>query len=245
MPTCTNGHDNADGAAFCNACGQPIEPSDTAGPIAEQPAAGWFDDPTGRHANRYWDGSRWTSNVGDAGVPGTDEPGSGLAPPVLIEAGMVSPPPQETAQTSVRRQESKTDGSASAPNASPTEPVAPAVENFAVTIGDIGVTKNWVVTPNGNAPVAGSRWIVLDQSRTSKKIPSWAIVMAILFAVFCLIGLLFLLVKEDQTTGYVEVTVMSGSLTHVTQVPIRNQMDIAQIRQRVHQAQTLAAAAQA
>ena len=117
------------------------------------------------------------------------------------------------------------------------------VEQFAVTIGDIGVTRHWVVTPNGNAPISGSRWIVLDQSRTDKKIPTWAIVLAIIFAIFCLIGLLFLLVKEDRTTGYVEVTVMSGTLTHVTQVPIRSQNEIAQVRQRVHQAQTLAAAA--
>src|SRR5262245_23021640 len=79
-------------------------------------------------------------------------------------------------------------------------PVAPPpqTEQFAVTIGDIGVTRNWVVTPNGNAPVAGSRWIVLDQSRTERKIPTWAIVLAIVFAVLCLIGLLFLLVKEDR-----------------------------------------------
>jgi hypothetical protein len=107
------------------------------------------------------------------------------------------------------------------------------------------VTRNWVVTPNGNAPLAGSRWIVLDQSRTERKIPTWAIVLAIIFALLCLIGLLFLLVKEDRTTGYVEVTVMSGSLTHVTQIPVRSEREIAQIRQRVHQAQTLAAAAQA
>jgi hypothetical protein len=125
------------------------------------------------------------------------------------------------------------------------EPAMPAVEAFAVTIGDIGVTRTWVVTPNGNAPVAGSRWIVLDHSRTEKKIPTWAIVLAIVFALFCLIGLLFLLVKEEQTTGYVEVTVMSGSLTHVTQVPVRSAAEVAQVRQRVHQAQTLAAAAEA
>lgn len=122
-----------------------------------------------------------------------------------------------------------------------TDPLA--VEQFAVTIGDIGVTRNWVVTPNGNAPAAGSRWIVLDQSRTERKIPTWAIVLAIIFAVACLIGLLFLLVKEDKTSGYVEVTVISGTLTHTTQVPIRSQGEIAQVRNRVHQAQTLAAAA--
>jgi putative membrane protein len=33
---------------------------------------GWFIDPSGRHAGRYWDGQRWTEHVDDAGVPGID-----------------------------------------------------------------------------------------------------------------------------------------------------------------------------
>ncbi|HXY91392.1 MAG TPA: hypothetical protein VEP49_02875 [Acidimicrobiia bacterium] len=133
---------------------------------------------------------------------------------------------------------------APAPATAPMPAPAPAVEGFAVTIGDIGVTRTLIVTANGNAPLAGSRWIVLDQSRTEKKIPTWAIVLAVVFALLCLLGLLFLLVKEEQTTGYVEVSVMSGPLTHVTQIPVRSQYDVAAVRQQVHQAQTLAAAAQ-
>ena len=31
---------------------------------------GWQPDPTGRHDHRYWDGSRWTDDVADAGVEG-------------------------------------------------------------------------------------------------------------------------------------------------------------------------------
>ncbi len=143
--------------------------------------------------------------------------------------------PQETPAAT------RPDASATAPNFPPPTSQTAA---FAVTIGDIGVTTDLIVTPNGNAPLAGSRWIVLDQSRTERKIPTWAIVLAIIFALACLLGLLFLLVKEDRTTGYVEVSVMSGSLNHVTQIPIRNEGEIAQVRQRVHQAQTLAAAAQ-
>jgi len=33
---------------------------------------GWQPDPTGRHDHRYWDGSRWTDDVADAGVAATD-----------------------------------------------------------------------------------------------------------------------------------------------------------------------------
>lgn len=35
-------------------------------------AAGWQPDPTGRFEHRYWDGSRWTDNVSNAGVASTD-----------------------------------------------------------------------------------------------------------------------------------------------------------------------------
>jgi hypothetical protein len=114
---------------------------------------------------------------------------------------------------------------------------------FILTIGDIGVTPDVVVTPNGNGPLAGSQWIAMDMSRTERKIPSWAIVLAIIFALLCLIGLLFLLVKEDRTTGYVEVSVRSGSLYHRTQIPVSSQTQIMQIRQLVGQAQTLASQA--
>jgi hypothetical protein len=114
---------------------------------------------------------------------------------------------------------------------------------FLLTIGDIGLTPQWIVTPNGHAPLAGSQWIAMDMSRTESKIPSWAIVMAILFAIVCLIGLFFLLVKEEKTTGYVEVSVRSGDLYHRTQLPVSNQGAVHQIRQLVAQAQSLAAQA--
>jgi Protein of unknown function (DUF2510) len=33
---------------------------------------GWFVDPTGRHAHRYWDGVRWSAYVADGGVQAQD-----------------------------------------------------------------------------------------------------------------------------------------------------------------------------
>lgn len=112
-----------------------------------------------------------------------------------------------------------------------------------LTVGDIGITRHWVVTPNGSAPLAGSQWIARDMTRTETKIPTWAIVLAIVFAFLCLIGLLFLLVKEKQTTGHFEVSVRSGSLYHVTQIPVSGEWQIAQVRGLVNQAQSLAATA--
>ena len=40
--------------------------------MSEHDAPGWQADPTGRHDHRYWDGTRWTDDVADAGVASTD-----------------------------------------------------------------------------------------------------------------------------------------------------------------------------
>jgi hypothetical protein len=107
-------------------------------------------------------------------------------------------------------------------------------------IGDIGVSPHWVVTPNGNAPLAGSQWIVRDGTRVEESIPGYAIALAIIFFIFCLLGLLFLLIKERRTSGYVEVTVRAGDVYHVTQLPARHAMEVDGIRRLVHQAQSMA-----
>ena len=141
-----------------------------------------------------------------------------------------SAPPPETAPPAVPQPA----GDLQSPDA--TDPIV-------LTIGDIGVTRNWVATPNGTARLGGSQWIARDMTRTESKIPTWAIVLAVIFALVCLLGLLFLLAKEKYTTGYVEVSVQAGNLFHATQIPVSSQYQVAQIRQQVSQAQTLAAAA--
>lgn len=126
----------------------------------------------------------------------------------------------------------------------PPPPVAqPApVEPFVLTIGDIGVTAHWAVTQVGSAPLAGSIWTISDQTRTTRKIPTWAIVLAIfLFP----IGLLFLLAKKTVTTGWLEVSVQSGTVHATTQIVVKDTMAIHGIRQKVALAQTMAAAATA
>ncbi len=74
--------------------------------MADTPS-GWYTDPTGNHAYRYWDGSTWTSQVSDGGATGTDPteldpqvrstppaPGTGATEPA-------SPPPTvQVTQTS-------------------------------------------------------------------------------------------------------------------------------------------------
>lgn len=51
----------------------PTAPAPPPPPPPSVPAS-WAPDPYGRHELRYWDGSRWTEHVSDAGVSGIEEP---------------------------------------------------------------------------------------------------------------------------------------------------------------------------
>ncbi|MCX5109882.1 hypothetical protein OOK13_15305 [Streptomyces sp. NBC_00378] len=92
-----------------------------------------------------------------------------------------------------------------------------------MTFGDIAVMQDQIVTPSGPMPLKGAVWTATDLTRTEEKIPTVAIVLAIVFALFCLVGLLFLLMKEKQTTGFVQVSVSSGGRHHSTMIPAADQ----------------------
>ena len=121
--------------------------------------------------------------------------------------------------------------------------VRPKIEPFLLTLADIGITSDMVVTPNGSGPLAGSQWICTDMTRTETKIPGVAICLAIIFSVLCLIGLLFLLMKESVMTGYVEISVRAGSVYHRAQVPVSSPAQVQQVRSLVASAQQMAARA--
>ncbi|MFF1920997.1 hypothetical protein ACFVW8_10550 [Streptomyces sp. NPDC058221] len=88
-----------------------------------------------------------------------------------------------------------------------------------LSFGDITVMGDSIVTPSGTMPLKGAVWTATDMSRTEEKIPTVAIVLAILFALLCLVGLLFLLMKEKKTTGFIQVTVTSAGRHHSTMIP--------------------------
>ncbi|WP_327369424.1 hypothetical protein [Streptomyces sp. NBC_01217] len=102
-----------------------------------------------------------------------------------------------------------------------------------LAFGDITVMNDQIVTPAGTMPLKGAVWTATDLSRTEEKIPTVAIVLAIIFALLCLIGLLFLLMKEKKTTGFIQVSVTSGGRHHSTMIPATGpqtfQMVMAQI----------------
>lgn len=116
-------------------------------------------------------------------------------------------------------------------------------EPVLVTIGDMAVTPTHVIVPHGRFPLRGSTWTVQDSTQMSESIPTYAIILAILLFVFCLLGLLFLLVKEKKYTGFVAVSVSGPGFFHTTQFPAAGPQTGAMVANLVGQARALAASA--
>ena len=175
--------------------------------------------------NPYADDSyKWGPDPGQQGNPPTvaDGQGGGGAPAY----GYPQPLPESAAQPGPAY------GYPQGAAAQPTMPGAgfpqqpgmqPGAGMPVLTFGDIAVMNDQIVTPAGPMPLKGAVWTATDLSRTEEKIPTVAIVLAIVFALFCLIGLLFLLMKEKRTTGFVQVTVTSGGRHHSTMIPAVSQ----------------------
>ncbi|MFJ9827462.1 hypothetical protein ACIRSU_24335 [Streptomyces sp. NPDC101160] len=96
---------------------------------------------------------------------------------------------------------------------------APGMGAPVLSLGDITVVGDQIITPAGPMPLKGAVWNAMDMSRTEEKMPTVAVVLAVVFFLFCLLGLLFLLMKEKQTTGFIQVTVTSGGRHHATMIP--------------------------
>ncbi|MEU2391098.1 hypothetical protein [Streptomyces sp. NPDC007369] len=135
--------------------------------------------------------------VGGAGIPAPAQPPA--MPPAPPAQPPVMPPAAQPAYAPA--------------------PAPPMGGAGSLTLGDITIAGDQIITPSGTMPLKGAMWNATDFSRTETKIPSHAIVLAIVFFIFCLLGLLFLLMKEKTTTGYIQVTVTSGGRHHSTMIP--------------------------
>jgi hypothetical protein len=122
-------------------------------------------------------------------------------------------------------------------------PVPEVAEQPLGSIGDITLTRTQAITPAGEIPLRGSVWTATDMSRTEEYMPTIAVVLAIIFFVFCLLGLLFLLMKSKRTSGFVQVTVNGGGRHHATMVPVSSPQQVYDVIQYVNWARSLAAAA--
>jgi hypothetical protein len=116
------------------------------------------------------------------------------------------------------------------------------IEPPLLTIGDITVTRTAVIVPQGRYPLRGTTWTVQDSTLVSESIPAYAIVLAIIFAVFCLLGLLFLLIKERRYSGFITVTVVGAQFYHTVQFPPGPQI-AGWVTAQVNSARALAATA--
>jgi hypothetical protein len=115
-------------------------------------------------------------------------------------------------------------------------------DTLVAQVGEIGVSREWVYVPQGRFAVRGTTWTMTDQVVESTTIPAYAIVLAVIFFVACLLGLLFLLVKERTVQGVVQVSVEGDGFYHATQVPVSSWAAITDTHRRVEYARSLAAA---
>ncbi|MFD7613620.1 hypothetical protein [Streptomyces sp. NPDC059828] len=132
------------------------------------------------------------------------------------------------------------------PGAAGGAPIAPAAAGAPgapgmtmLSLGDITVLQDSIVTPAGMLPLKGAVWNVTDMSRTDEKIPTAGVVLAVIFAIFCLLGLFFLLMKEKVTTGFIQVSVSSGGRHHTTMIPAAGPQTIQWVMGQVNYARSL------
>lgn len=134
-------------------------------------------------------------------------------------------------------------GTPGMPGLSGMQPMLQLPAETLVTIGDIICTQTEVITPSGRRPIGQVTWSFTDMSRTTRSIPTWAIVLAVVFFFVCFLGLLFLLAKEDRTEGSVQIVVQGPGLLHQLQVPVHSVMQVQDYNARVGYARSLTAAA--
>jgi hypothetical protein len=116
-------------------------------------------------------------------------------------------------------------------------------EQWLATIGDITFSPHWVLTPTGTHPLRGSVWTVTDRSHVQESVSAGGVILCLLFVWFCLLGLLFLLLKDRRLVGYFEVTVQGSGFYHSTLVPVQGPQTLMWVNQQVNYARALAAAA--
>lgn len=117
----------------------------------------------------------------------------------------------------------------------------PGPSSGSSSLGDITVAGDQILTPVGPIPLRGAVWTVNDMSRVERKIPTHAIVLAVIFAWFCLLGLLFLLMKEDEVVGHLQVSVHNDGKAYQTNLLALSGANVMWIHQQVNYFRSLSA----
>lgn len=96
---------------------------------------------------------------------------------------------------------------------------------YLVSIGNIHATQHELVTPSGTWPLAEVNVASADQTSTTTRTPTWAIVLVVVLIWFFLLSLLFLLIRETRIQGYISVTVThSSGQSYFEQIPITSEV---------------------
>jgi hypothetical protein len=116
-------------------------------------------------------------------------------------------------------------------------------EQWLQTIGDISISQHWVMTPTGPYPIRGSVWTVTDMTHWQEGVSAGGVILCIIFVWFCLLGLLFLLMKDRKLVGQIQVTVQGKGFYHSAMIPVTGPQTVMNVHQLVNYARSLAAAA--
>ncbi|MFF3212247.1 hypothetical protein ACFYYB_16465 [Streptomyces sp. NPDC002886] len=177
------------------------------------------------------DDYKWGPGTPSYGYPaaGPPQPGYGYPPADPAQPGYGYPQPPVYQPTI---------GGAGIPGQMPPMEMAP-YPAAGLSLGDITIAGDQIITPSGPMPLRGAIWNATDFSRTEEKIPAHAIVLAVIFFLFCLLGLFFLLMKERRTTGYIQITVNSGGRHHSTMIPAVDPGTYMWVMSQINQARAL------
>ena len=127
-----------------------------------------------------------------------------------------------------------------------TSPGAQADSSVQFELGRISANEYWVTTPVGSWELKDVTVSTYDQTVVASRIPTWAVVAAIVTAFFFLIGLLFLLAKEDSISGHVSLTISTTEgHTYTELIPVFSEQSHHDTISRVNYLQSLVAHARA
>lgn len=120
-------------------------------------------------------------------------------------------------------------------------PPGSAPQPVIARVGEIRVTAAAVRTPDGELPLRGTTWHVAADWRAERRIPGWAIGLAVLgFFVSGPFSLLLLRVRRTRHRGVARVTVTAGPRRHVAEIPVADQRQLRYLAHQVDYVRALA-----
>lgn len=129
--------------------------------------------------------------------------------------------------------------------------------NHMANLGDVQVYERVIVTPVGQWPMRGAQFLIAQQPQVVRRTTTAGVVLAICSVVLALVtaaftcggglifllGLLFLLLKDEGLAGPAIVLVRSGGQMYQAQVPLVSPSQLPWLVNNINYCQALAARA--